>query len=814
MPEKYICIHGHFYQPPRENPWFEEVEFEDSAQPYHDWNVRITAECYAPNSVSRIMDSQWRIIGAVNNYSKISFNFGPTLLYWMASHEPKLYEAILNADKESAKKYSGHGSAIAQVYNHMIMPLANKRDKQTQVLWGIRDFESRYGRYPEGMWLPETAVNLETLEILAENKIKFTLLAPHQALRVKKNGEKDWTDVSDAKIDPRKAYLCKLPSGKSISLFFFDKFIASSAAFGDMLSNGEYFARKIMEGFNNFDKNSDSLVNMGTDGELYGHHHVHGDMTLAYGVFYIESQKLATMTNYAEFLEKHPPEFEVEIYENTSWSCSHGVERWRNDCGDNTGRPGWKQAWRKPLREAMDWLRDELSSKFEIEAKKYLKDPWGARNSYINVVLDRSRQNVESFLAEQKIKDLSEDEKKQVMKLLELQRQAMLMFTSCGWFFDEISGIETVQVMKYAARSMQLAQQVLGLQLEDKFLKFLENATSNVPEFENGAKTYNLLVKKTVVDLERIAAQGTILQLFSNTTHDPKILQRYGCCFTLMNKELEKRDAGKFRLVISNSIIQSQITLDEENFACVAIWLGDHNVSCGVKLIKDEADEALFKNIKEEILASFNKGEINETILFMPKYFEKTTYSLKDVFKDHQIRILESIVQEAVEKATNLNEIIIRDNSAMIHFMKEIGFPVPKPFREIEEMVINAQIKRQLSNQEINTDALSSLITESTTHNIVLDLNQISLEASKKIVKELQNIIEGVPDVKKLEAIEKLISTLQELPLKIELWQAQNIAFTIAEKMYNPLKEKKDDLSQAWVLAFQKLCNSIGIRLD
>ncbi len=811
MPEKYICLHGHFYQPPRENPWLEEVEFEDSAQPYHDWNARITAECYAPNSVSRIMDPQWRIIGTSNNYSKISFNFGPTLLYWISSHEPKLYESILNADKESAKKYSGHGSANAQVYNHMIMPLANKRDKQTQVIWGIKDFEKRYGRYPEGMWLPETAVDLETLEILAENSIKFTLLSPHQALRVKKISEKDWTDVSAAKIDPRRAYMCKLPSGKNISIFFFDKFLASSAAFGDLLSNGELFANKLMEGFKESDKNSDTLVNLATDGELYGHHHVHGDMTLAYGLYYIETQKLAKITNYAEFLETHPPEFEVEIQENTSWSCSHGIERWRSDCGDNTGRSGWKQAWRKPLREAMDWLRDELAPKFELETAKYLKDPWGARNSYINVVLDRSKENVEKFLAEQKSKDLSEDEKKRVMKLLEMQRQAMLMFTSCGWFFDEISGVETVQVMEYAARSMQLAQQVLGLQLEDQFIKFLEGAPSNIPEFVNGAKTYNLLVKKTVIDLGRIAAQGTILQLFSNQTLDSSNLQRYGCCFTLTNKELEKRDAGKFRLVISHSIVHSQITLDEESFVCFAIWLGDHNVSCGVK---PNVDESLFKNIKEEILASFNKGEINETILLMPKYFEKNTYSLKDVFRDDQIRILRSIVREAVEKATDLNEIIYRDNSALLHFMNEIRMPPPKPFRMAAEIVINAKIKQLLANQEIDVETLTKLIADSKTFNVQLELDQISLEASKKIVRELQNLLDATANVKKIEDIDKLITALLGLPLKLELWQAQNIAFDIVEKMYNPMKEKKDDSAQAWVLAYQKLCRSIGIRLD
>ncbi len=812
MVEKFICIHGHFYQPPRENPWLEEVEFEESAQPYHDWNARITAECYAPNSVSRIMDSQWRIIGAVNNYSKISFNFGPTLLYWISSHEPKLYQSILQADKESAKNYSGHGSAIAQVYNHMIMPLANKRDKETQVKWGIKDFEMRFGRFPEGMWLPETAVDLETLEALAENNIKFTILAPHQALRMRKIGEKEWTDVSGGKIDPRRAYSCKLPSGKKVDLFFFDKFKASDVSFGDMLSNGEVFAKRLMEGFKGSEETGSLLVNLASDGEVYGHHHLHGDMSLAYCLYYLESHNLSKITNYSEFLETHPPEFEVEIQENTSWSCSHGVERWRSDCGDNTGRAGWKQTWRKPLREAMDWLRDELALNFEHDAAKYLKDPWSARNSYISVVLDRSRENVERFIAEQKNKELNEDEKKRVMELLEMQRQAMLMFTSCGWFFDEISGIETVQVMMYAAKAMQLSQQVLGLQLENKYIGMLEGAPSNISEFENGAKVYNTLVKHSVVDLAKIAAQSTIIHLFlDEKTEFPLNTQRYGCCFTITNIEVERSDAGKFRLVISRLKVQSQITLDEAMYACVAIWLGDHNVSCGVKL---DTDKALFETIKNEILASFNRGEINETILLMPKYFENNTYSLKDVFKDDQIRILNSIVQEAVKKATELNEIVYRDNSALLHFMNEIKIPTPNPFRTAAEIVLSAEIRQILASENINLERLGKIISDSKMFAIEFESGPISLRANERIVEEFEKLKNAQPDVQKVENLDNLIEILRQLPINLELWQAQNIAFDIALGIYNPLKEKKNEQSQAWISAYQKLCKSIGIRLD
>jgi alpha-amylase/alpha-mannosidase (GH57 family) len=808
--EKYICIHGHFYQPPRENPWLEDVEFEQSAYPYHDWNTRITAECYAPNAVSRIMDSEWRIKGLVNNYSKISFNFGPTLLYWISRHDPQTYNAILAADKESAKNFSGHGSAMAQVFNHMIMPLANKRDKETQVKWGIRDFETRFGRYPEGMWLPETAVDIETLETLAENNIKFTILSSHQANRVRKIGENDWIEVQGARIDPRRAYVCRLPSGKSINLFFFDKIKSYDAAFGSAMSSGEVFANKLLEGFKDPADEVPPLVNMANDGEIYGHHHPHGDMTLAYGLYFIESQNLAKITNYSEYLEKHPPQFEVQIQENTSWSCSHGIERWRSDCGDNTGRPGWRQAWRKPLRDAMDWLRNQLASSFEAEAGKYLKDPWSARNSYISVILDRSKENVEKFLAENKSKDLSEFEQRTAMKLLEMQRQAMLMFTSCGWFFDEISGIETVQVMMYAARAMQFAKQVLGLTLEDEYHKILGGAPSNIPEFENGSKVFDLFVRKAVVDLAQIGAQDAILELFSDHTSASSEKHEYGF-FTMKDEQIERHDAGKFRLVVSQIIVQSRITFDQEAMTCAAVWLGDHNVSCGVKT---GTDEAFFKKMRGELLESFKKGEINEIILLMPKFFENNTYSLKDVFKDEQLHILNSIVQEAVKKATDLNEIIFHENSAMLRFMKEIKIPPPKSFRTATEISLNAQILKALTAEEINIELLGKLIADSKMLAVEFESEIISLEASQKIATEFDRILNSVPDSNKVENLDKFVKVLNELQLKLDLWHAQNTAFTITQKIYHPLKEKKDEQSQSWVAAFQKLCLSIGIRLD
>ena len=448
--ERYICIHGHFYQPPRENPWLEDIEIQDSAYPYHDWNERITAECYAPNSASRNLDGEGRILDIVSNYSRISFNFGPTLLSWMEHSAPETYQAILEADKQSIDWRSGHGNALAQVYNHIIMPLASTRDRRTQILWGIRDFEYRFRRPPEGMWLAETAVDNETLDLLAEYGIKFTILAPRQAWRVRKIGTGKWKDVSGSRIDPSRAYLCRLPSGRTINLFFYDGPISQAVAFENLLKKGEDFAHRLLSGFSD-QRTWPQLVHIATDGETYGHHQRFGDMALAYALNHIEGNGIARITNYGEYLEKHPPTHEVQIFENSSWSCVHGIERWRDDCGCNSGgHPGWNQAWRKPLREALDWLRERLSFIYENAASEYLKDPWEARDRYIGVILDRSKENVEKFFQAHSAKPLSHDEKILVLKLLEMQRHAMLMYTSCGWFFDELSGLETVQVIQYA----------------------------------------------------------------------------------------------------------------------------------------------------------------------------------------------------------------------------------------------------------------------------------------------------------------------------------------------------------------------------
>ncbi|MGH9400013.1 MAG: DUF3536 domain-containing protein [Thermoanaerobaculia bacterium] len=507
MTSRFVCIHGHFYQPPRENPWLEVIELQASAYPYHDWNERILAECYWPNATQRILDGENRIVSIENNYAKISFNFGPTLLSWMEKSAPEVYAAVLEADRSSRERFSGHGSALAQAYNHAILPLASRRDKQTQVAWGIRDFERRFGRFPEGMWLPETAVDTESLEVLAEQGILFTVLAPHQARRARRVGETDWQDVAGGRIDTSRPYRVDLPSGRSVAVFFYDGQISRAVAFEQLLDRGELLVDRLLGRFD-AGASEDQLVHIATDGETYGHHHRFGDMALAYALQHLETLPGVRLTNYGEYLAAHPPDHEAAILENTSWSCPHGVGRWKEDCGCRT-RPDTTQAWRAPLREALDRLRDALAVPFEARARELLKDPWAARDVVVAVLLDGSPASLEAFLLRHASRPLADAERAEAMRLLELQRYALLMYTSCGWFFDDIAGLEARQILQYAGRAIDLAEELFGPGFEQPFLAGLARAQSNDTARGDGRRVYEDFVRPS-----RVAAAGSGRSVF------------------------------------------------------------------------------------------------------------------------------------------------------------------------------------------------------------------------------------------------------------------------------------------------------------
>jgi len=806
--EGYICIHGHFYQPPRENAWLESIELQDSAYPYHDWNERITDECYAPNTASRILDSEGYITQIVNNYSRISFNFGPTLLAWLQDNAAEVYKAILDADNTSQQTFTGHGSALAQAYNHMIMPLANRQDKYTQVAWGIKDFKHRFGRRPEGMWLPETAVDLETLDIMAEQGIKFTILAPHQAKRVRQIGNEAWNDVSNASIDPTMVYELNLPTGRKISIFFYNGPVSREIAFEDLLNSGENFAHRLTDSFS--EKHTWSqLVHIANDGETYGHHHRFGDMALAYAIHYIESNNLARITNYGEYLEKYPPTHEVEIIENTSWSCSHGIDRWLSDCGCNAGRnPKWNQAWRAPLRESIDWLRDTLTGKYQEAAGQLLKDPWAARNDYIEVILDRSIENIQKFLEQHSTHELSEEETIKVLKLLELQRHTMLMYTSCGWFFDELSGIETVQVIQYAGRAVQLAQELFGDDIEQHFLERLELARSNLKQHGDGRQIYEKFVRPARVDLTKVAAHFAVSSLFEEYGQEAEIF-----CYHIVVKDYETSDCGKAKLAAGIIKATSILTRESATLSFGVLHFGDHNVNAGVREYQGEEGYQL---MLQELNQSFSIADFPEVIRLLDKHFGISTYSIKDLFLDEQRKVLDNILESAMSEIEAAYYQVYEHHYPPMRFLSELGYPVPKSFQSAAEFILNGGLRKSFSADTLDMERIRSLLEETQTWQVELDTEGLSYLLQNTLERLAARLVDTPGNIDFLQELVTSTEILPALPFQVDLWKVQNLYYEMLESVYPEFQEKVqqgDEAAKEWLDRFVSLGQQLSIRV-
>jgi alpha-amylase/alpha-mannosidase (GH57 family) len=806
--ERYICIHGHFYQPPRENAWLETIEMQDSAYPYHDWNERVNAECYAPNTASRILDSEGYITQIANNYAKISFDFGPTLLAWMEVNTPDVYQAVLDADGESQRAFSGHGSAIAQAYNHMIMPLASQRDRYTQVLWGLRDFEHRFQRKPEGMWLPETAVDLETLEILAEKGIRFTILAPHQARRVRRIGSDSWQDVDNGAIDPTMAYEIKLASGRSLNLFFYNGPISRQVAFEDLLNSGDSFAQRLASAFSP-EAAWPQLVHVATDGETYGHHHRFGDMALAYALHHIESQGLAKITNYGEYLERHPPTHQVEINEQTSWSCPHGIERWRSDCGCNAGRnPKWHQAWRAPLREAFDWLRDSLAPRYQDKAQEFLKGPWAARDDYIEVILDRSPENVQAFLGRYGTRDLAEAERVSVLKLLELQRHVMLMYTSCGWFFDELSGIETVQAIQYAGRAVQLAQELFGDDIERNFLERLGLARSNIPEYGDGHRIYDRFVKPAVVNLTKVAAHFAVSSLFEEYGEQAEIY-----CYHVGIEDHQTFTAGRPKLALGRARVTSTITGESDTLSFGVLHLGDHNVNAGVRTYQSqEAYQAMLSELNQ----TFSSADFPEIIRLLDRHFGTSTYSIKDLFRDEQRKVLDSILQSALSEIEAAYQQVYEHYYPPMRFLSELGNPIPKSFHSAAEFILNSGLRRVISGDALDLERLKGLLDETRAWQVELDSEGLSYLMQQTLERMTAGLAASPEDTDLLKRLLAAVEMLPRLPFPIDLWKVQNLYHGLLKSRYPEFQERAqqaDEGAREWLGLFASLGQKLSIRV-
>ncbi|MDX2271884.1 MAG: DUF3536 domain-containing protein [Cyanobacteriota bacterium] len=693
QPAIYVTMHGHFYQPPRENPWTNSIERQPSAAPFHNWNERILAECYRPNAFARILDGQGQVLQIVNNYEYLSFNFGPTLLSWIEQQDIEVYQRILAADRLSAQRLNGHGNAIAQVYNHIILPLASERDKRTQIAWGIADFRHRFGRQPEGMWLAETAIDQATAVALIEAGIRFTILAPSQAYRCRPiggSGASEWQDVSQGQIDPTRPYRYYLPNREAyLDIFFFDGPISRDLGFSDVVYDSSRLSGR-MAAASKGSLPHNRIIQCATDGETFGHHKKGVERTLAYALTQDFPRRGWQVSNYAHYLSQHPPTWEVQLKPVTAWSCSHGVDRWQADCGCGGGG-GWHQKWRQPLRSALNWLRDQLAGLFVTEAEAYLRDPWQARDHYIEVILNREATS--AFLQSHQRHDLTPVEQTDVLRLLESQRYSQLMFTSCGWFFEEISRPEGVQILRYAARAMELAAEVTGVNLEPEFRTRLEPAPSNVGQFRDGEGVYRALVQPALISPSKVAAQYAMSSLFANSGRRTEL---QGYLLELLDHD--RRTLGGATLAVGRLKLHSSLTRESQELAYAVLHLGGWDFHCGIQLFPGRR---AYEELKAQLLGGSRKLNRVELVIAIQDLFGREVYNLSHLATEERQQIMQWLTQDTLSRLNQLYRQTYLDNYSILMAFRADGLEVPEELQVAAQISLNQRLIACLQGLEM-----------------------------------------------------------------------------------------------------------------
>jgi alpha-amylase/alpha-mannosidase (GH57 family) len=766
--ERFVCIHGHFYQPPRDNPWLERIERQESARPFRDWNERIEAECYRPNARARILDESDSIVTLVNNYARMSFNFGPTLLSWMEAHAPRTYAAILEADKASIRRF-GRGSAIAQAHGHLIMPLCSERDRRTQVSWGIRDFIRRFGRQPEGMWLPETAACTASLRALADAGLSFTILAPRQAKAVRAKGAASFVDVTEDTLDTRRPYRVDLGGGKSIAVFFYDGGLARAVAFEHLLASGDSFAARLLGAFRK-DAKTTELVHIATDGETYGHHHRFGEMALAYALDRIEASGAVKVTNYAAYLAAHPPQDEAVIVERSSWSCAHGVARWNADCGCRT-RADSNQAWRAPLREALDKLRDRIDAIYERAGAEALTEPWAAREDYVDVGLDRTGAARDAFLARY-ARGTSPDVRRRALQLAEMQRHRMAMFTSCGWFFDDVSGLETTQILQYASRAVELAETVSGEALEHDFLADLDHARATTPGAPSGRAVYEAAVRPARVDLERMASTLALTTLFGQKIHPAPM-------FEIDEHEVRSAKRDDVRFAVGRITVAARATGQSRSFAFAVLHEGGSTVRGGLREIagvKDDEDEA------EALVHAFEDDTAEAMAGALAARFPRRFDSLRILPLDDRATVVERIVADAVQGAEAVLRQIFAENAPLLTELAATGVRPPAALTAATRVILEADLARAARKDPPDTRLIRSLVAEARAENVRFDEPAFSFQLGRAIARTCAALEHHPADDGMLGRLSDMIDVARKLSPAFDLSLAVDLAWSVVRE--------------------------------
>jgi alpha-amylase/alpha-mannosidase (GH57 family) len=787
----YVTVHGHFYQPPRENPYLDAIERQPGAAPFHDWNERIHHECYRPNAFARVLNNRGELVGIVNNYEYMSFNIGPTLMSWLERHDVEVYQRILEADRKSCARLNGHGNAIAQVYNHIILPLANERDKYTQIRWGKADFKSRFGRDPEGMWLAETAVDYATLEALVAEGIKFIVLAPSQALRCRflptnENSDPEWHEVGGNQIDPTRPYRCYLKDGSRnsyIDIFFYDGPISRDMGFSDVVFNSTHFAGRIAAAIRG-DHRPAQLISVATDGETFGHHKAGTEKTLAYAFIGEFPRQGWTVTNFAHYLSINQPTWEVEIKPVTAWSCAHGVDRWQDDCGCG-GATGWHLKWRRPLRDALNWLRDQLVQVYEKHGRLFFRDPWQTRDEYIQVMRERTPENVRLFLENHQTHKLSATEQVDALRLLEMQRHALLMFTSCGWFFEEISRPEGTQILRYAARALELAGDVAGLQLEKSFIKRLALAPSNIDGFGNAAEVYHQLVLTAQVSFRQVAGHYAIASLF-NGHHSATDNHKHVYCYTATEQDYHLERMGSLTLAVGHLTLVSEITWEKEDLVFAVLHLGGWDFHCCIQPFEGRRS---YSEIREQLFAALQQASAAHVIVVMTQLFGEQSFSLQNLFAEERHRLMRLLSQETLTRLNQLYTQTYRDNYGIIMAFHRDGLAAPQELQVAAEIALGQRCMAILKaleqdiaepiQSENHLSELEALATEAKHLQCKIDTSSIPKIFEQLIMRSLWQLLHDSHDnlAADIKRLERLIGVGHQLNLGVILERSQELYF-------------------------------------
>jgi hypothetical protein len=624
-----LVVHGHFYQPPRENPWTEIVPVEPTAAPFHDWNERVTAECYRPNGWARVVDEHERVVALVNNYAHLSFNVGPTLASWLAANRPDTLARMVAGDAVG-------GGGIAQAYSHPILPLANERDLRTQVRWGLADFRHRFGRDARGMWLPEAAVNETVLRILAEEGVGFTILAPTQA-------------AGDEPIDTSRTYRWR----DAIDIVFYDGPLSHDVAFGMSSTSAQVLVDRVAH--------RSGIVCIATDGETFGHHHKFAERALAYALPVEAPAHGIDVTTIADVLAANPPADAVEIRES-SWSCVHGVERWRSDCGCSTGgAPGANQQWRAPLRDALDVLHAFATDMFERRGRDVLDDPWRARDDYIDVILGAT--TIEAFADHHVTGDVAT-----ALTLLEAQRHALLMYTSCGWFFWDLAGIETIQILRYAARLIDLLVELDESPPVGSFLDRLSYAESNQPSEGTGRDVWERHVLPARVDSTRVVAHLALADLLEGTEPGGPI-----AAFDVVVVDHLHQRRGALTLCAGVVEVVHRRTRRRDRHAYAALHLGGLEVSGAVRAADDESDA----NALRALRAAFDSGErVTAMLRLITAELGPTEIGLEAALPDAAEQIVAGTAEQLEARFALEYEELFAEHRATFRSLTTAGFPL------------------------------------------------------------------------------------------------------------------------------------------